>query len=51
MILSYLVLKMILRFNPLEYEMTRGGEGAGETENIVNLFTAIIKMGNRIKWR
>ena len=37
-----------LRFNPLEYEMTRGGEGAGETENIVNLFTAIIKMGNRI---
>lgn len=37
-----------LRFNPLDYEMKRGGDGAGETNNIVNLFTSIIKMGNRI---
>lgn len=37
-----------LDFNPLEYEMVREGEGAGETENIVGLFTSIIKMGNRL---
>lgn len=37
-----------LLFNPLLYEMTRQGDGAGETENIVGLFTAIIKMGNRL---
>ena len=35
-------------FNPLQYEMQREGEGAGQTENIVALFTAIIKMGNRL---
>jgi len=35
-------------FNPLEYEMSRIGEGAGKTENIVTLFSSIIKMGNRI---
>jgi len=36
------------RFNPLEYELTREGEGAGQTENIVALFTSIAKMGNRL---
>lgn len=36
------------QFNPLEYEMNREGEGAGETDNIVALFTSIIKMGNRL---
>lgn len=36
------------KFNPLEYELNRGGEGAGETDNIVALFTSIIKMGNRL---
>ncbi|MEL6719049.1 MAG: hypothetical protein AAFP82_10065 [Bacteroidota bacterium] len=34
-------------FNPLEYELTRVGEGAGEIFNLVNLFTEIYKMGNR----
>jgi type IV secretory pathway TraG/TraD family ATPase VirD4 len=36
------------KFNPLDYEMNREGEGAGETENIVALFTSIVKMGNRL---
>ncbi|MEL6659545.1 MAG: TraM recognition domain-containing protein [Bacteroidota bacterium] len=36
------------RFNPLEYELTREGEGAGQTENIVALFTSLAKMGNRL---
>jgi hypothetical protein len=34
-------------FNPLEYEMTRSGEGAGEIFNLTNLFMEIYKMGNR----
>jgi len=37
------------KFNPLQYEMDRPKkEGGGETDNIVALFTAIIKMGNRL---
>lgn len=40
--------KNTYKFNPLSYETNRQGEGAGETENIVSLFTSIIKMGNRI---
>jgi type IV secretory pathway TraG/TraD family ATPase VirD4 len=36
------------RFNPLEYELTREGDGAGQTENIVALFTSLAKMGNRL---
>lgn len=36
------------QFNPLDYELKRTGQGAGETDNIVALFTAIIKMGNRL---
>jgi hypothetical protein len=40
--------KSNFQFNPLEYEMNRKGEGAGDTDNIVALFTAIIKMGNRL---
>lgn len=35
------------RFNPLEYEMTREGEGAGEIFNLTNLFMELYKMGNR----
>jgi type IV secretory pathway TraG/TraD family ATPase VirD4 len=36
------------RFNPLDYELNRKGEGAGETENIVGLFTSLVRMGNRL---
>lgn len=36
-----------LRFNPLDYEMKRDGDGAGQTDNIVNIFSSIIKMGSR----
>lgn len=32
-------------FNPLSYEVNRGGEGAGETYNLVNLFMQIYQMG------
>jgi len=35
-------------FNPLDYEMNREGHGAGDTDNIVSLFTSIIKAGDRI---
>lgn len=35
-------------FNPLQYEMTRSGSGAGETFNIVNIFMNLYRMGNRI---
>ena len=34
-------------FNPLHYEMTREGEGAGEVFNLSYLFMEIYKMGNR----
>ena len=34
-------------FNPLEYEMTRDGKGAGEIFNLSYLFMEIYKMGNR----
>jgi len=34
-------------FNPLQYEMSRSGKGAGEVYNLVNLFMEIYKMGNR----
>jgi len=35
------------QFNPLQYEMKRGGKGAGEIFNLTNLFMEIYKMGNR----
>ena len=35
-------------FNPIDYEMKRPGEGAGETQNITNIFMNIYRMGNRI---
>ncbi len=35
-------------FNPIDYEMRREGEGAGETQNITNIFMNIYRMGNRI---
>ena len=34
-------------FNPLQYEMTREGEGAGEVFNLSNLFMEMYKMGAR----
>ena len=34
-------------FNPLQYEMTREGKGAGEIFNLTSLFMEIYKMGNR----
>jgi hypothetical protein len=36
------------QFNPLQYEMTRPGKGAGQTSNITNLFMSIFRMGQRI---
>lgn len=36
------------QFNPFQYEMTRDGQGAGETMNIVNLFMNIYRMGQRL---
>jgi len=35
-------------FNPFVYELTRSGEGAGETSNLVNLFMNIYQLGQRI---
>ena len=34
-------------FNPLHYEMTREGEGAGDVFNITNIFINLYKMGSR----
>lgn len=36
------------RFNPLHYEMSRTGKGAGQTINITELFMTVFKMGQRI---
>lgn len=36
------------QFNPLQYELTRDGKGAGEVLNLSNLFMAIYKMSNRL---
>lgn len=36
------------RFNPLEFENTRKGKGAGATYNLVNLLMAIYQMGRSI---
>lgn len=36
------------RFNPLHYETTRSGKGAGLTMNITELFMTVFKMGQRI---
>ena len=35
-------------FNPLHYEMNRPGDGAGETQNLSNIFMNMYRMGNRI---
>ncbi|MCO6490868.1 MAG: TraM recognition domain-containing protein [Phaeodactylibacter sp.] len=35
------------QFNPLDYELNRGGKGAGEIFNLTYLFMEIYKMGNR----
>ncbi len=36
------------KFNPLQYELTRPGEGAGLTMNITELFMTVFQMGQRI---
>lgn len=36
------------RFNPLQYETSRGGRGAGLTYNLTELFMSVFKMGQRI---
>ncbi len=35
-------------FNPIDYELKREGEGKGDTQNIINIFMNIYRMGNRI---
>jgi type IV secretory pathway TraG/TraD family ATPase VirD4 len=37
------------RFNPLQYELSRPGAGAGHTENLVRLFTTIMEVAERQK--
>jgi TraM recognition site of TraD and TraG len=39
--------KAALRFNFLDYEATRKGEGAGLTENLVNLFSTVLEVAER----
>lgn len=36
------------RFNPLVYETTRSGRGAGQTFNLTELFMSVFKMGQRL---
>jgi len=36
------------KFNPLQYEMVREGEGAKKSENIVQLFMSLVRLGDRI---
>lgn len=36
------------QFNPLQYETTRGGRGAGLTFNLTELFMSVFKMGQRL---
>jgi len=36
------------KFNPLQYETTRPGKGAGLTMNITELFMTVFKMGQRL---
>lgn len=36
-----------LRFNFLDHEMRRGGQGAGHTENIVGLFSTVLEIAER----
>jgi hypothetical protein len=36
-----------LRFNFLDHEATRGGEGAGLTENVVNVFSTVLEVADR----
>jgi len=38
----------LMVFNPIDYELQRTGEGAGETQNITNIFMNIYRMGNRV---
>ncbi len=38
----------VMVFNPLDYEFKRGTKGSGDTQNIINIFMNIYRMGNRI---
>jgi len=40
--------KQLMVFNPIDYELKRAGEGAGDPQNITNIFMNIYRMGNRI---
>lgn len=40
--------KQLMVFNPIDYEMKRIGKGAGDPQNITNIFMNIYRMGNRI---
>lgn len=40
--------KKLMVFNPIDYEMNRSGKGAGDPQNITNIFMNIYRMGNRI---
>jgi hypothetical protein len=35
------------RFDPLSFELTRGGAGAGYTENLVQMFSALLDLGEK----
>jgi hypothetical protein len=35
------------RFDPLAFELTRGGAGAGHTENLVQMFAALLDLGEK----
>jgi type IV secretory pathway TraG/TraD family ATPase VirD4 len=36
-----------LRFDPLDFEMRRAGEGAGQVENLVNLLSTLMEVSDR----
>jgi hypothetical protein len=38
----------LMTFNPIDYELKREGQGGGNTQNIINIFMNIYRMGNRI---
>ncbi|HEY1685905.1 MAG TPA: hypothetical protein VGG19_14165 [Tepidisphaeraceae bacterium] len=35
------------RFDPLAFELTRGGDGCGHTENLVQMFSALLDLGEK----
>ncbi|KAA3662555.1 MAG: hypothetical protein DWQ10_02145 [Calditrichaeota bacterium] len=39
--------EQLYRFNFLEYELTRPGRGAGQTENLLNIFSSLLEIQER----